>query len=99
MLTDEPPLRSIVDHDGAVILDIEHDSMLTLNATGSYIWQRLQEGKLVEEIVADLARDTGIEPTIVDRDVREFLEDLKSRHVLADANTTSSPLQFRWLRR
>lgn len=29
-------LRSIVDHDGAVILDIDHDAMLTLNATGGY---------------------------------------------------------------
>jgi hypothetical protein len=34
MLAPAAHLRSIIDHDGAVILDIEHDAMLTLNSTG-----------------------------------------------------------------
>jgi Coenzyme PQQ synthesis protein D (PqqD) len=87
MFTTPPHIRSVVDQDGAVILDIKRDAMLTLNATGSYFWQRLQQGALLDEIVRDLARDTGSDVTRVECDVREFVEQLKSRQVL-----TADPL-------
>jgi hypothetical protein len=76
-------LKSIVDHDGAVILDIDHDAMLTLNPIGGYVWEKLQQGRLIEEIVRELATETGTDPTTVDRDVRAFVDDLKSRHLFA----------------
>jgi hypothetical protein len=75
-------LRSIIDHDGAVILDIERDSMLTLNFTGGYVWEKLKQGKLIDEIVRELASDTGTDLVIVDRDVRAFINELKSKHLL-----------------
>ena len=75
-------LRSIIDRDGAVILDIEHDAMLTLNSTGGYVWEKLKQGKLIDEIVCDLARETNTDPTAVDRDVHAFLDELKSKHLL-----------------
>ena len=83
MPTPTPHLRSIVDHDGAVILDIECNSMMTLNATGGYVWDKLQQGLLVEDIVRDLAKETMTEIAIVERDVREFLDELKSRRLLS----------------
>ena|SRR6266436_634367 len=85
MLITAPHLRSVVDHDGAVILDIPHDTMLTLNSTGGYIWQKLEQGKLIDEIVSELSRDTGVDLAVVDRDVHAFLEQLKSKHLLAEA--------------
>ncbi|HUZ96182.1 MAG TPA: PqqD family protein [Edaphobacter sp.] len=75
-------LRSIVDHDGAVILDIKHNAATPLNSTGAYIWQRLEQGMLVDDIVAQLARETNTEIEIVAADVDRFLEKLKSRHLL-----------------
>ena len=77
-------LRSVVDRDGTVILDIEHDAIVTLNSTGSYVWDRLQRGKLVDEIVLELAAETGADVAVVDLDVRAFIEQLMSRHLLAD---------------
>jgi hypothetical protein len=79
-----PPLnlRSIVNEDGAVILDIGHDSISTLNPTGAYVWQELQRGELLETIIANLARDTGEDSLLVERDVREFVEDLKHKRLL-----------------
>jgi hypothetical protein len=74
-------LRSIIDHDGAVILDIERDAMLTLNSTGGYVWDKLKQGKLIDEIVRDLASETGTDPAMVDRDVRDFINELKSKHL------------------
>jgi hypothetical protein len=77
-------LRSVVDRDGTVILDIEHDAIVTLNSTGSYVWDRLQRGKLVDDIVFELAAETGVDIALVDLDVRVFLEQLMSKHLLAD---------------
>ena len=83
MPTPTPHLRSIVDHDGAVILDIECNSMMTLNATGGYVWDKLRQGLLVEDIVRELAKETMTEIAIVERDVREFLDELKSRRLFS----------------
>ena len=84
MATLRPHLRSVVDHDGAVILDIEHDAMLTINSTGSYVWQRLQQGKQIDEIIRELAGETGADPLTVDRDVHTFLDELKAKHLFTD---------------
>lgn len=75
-------LRSLVTADGAMILDIAADKMTTLNATGGYVWARLCEGKEVEEIIADLATETGQDPLMVANDVHEFVEQLTTRHLV-----------------
>jgi hypothetical protein len=83
MMYPTPNLRAIANDDGAVILDIEHDSISTLNPTGAYVWQRLARGESLETIIANLASDTGEDLLLVDRDVREFVDDLKQRHLLS----------------
>src|SRR4029077_9085870 len=85
MLTPVPHVRSVVDQDGTVILDIRHDTMLTLNATGGYIWERLEQGKLIDEIIRDLSRDTGTDIVLIEHEVHEFLEQLKAKHLLVEA--------------
>jgi hypothetical protein len=46
------------------------------------VWERLRQGKLVDEIVRELARETDADPATVDRDVQAFLDELKSKHLL-----------------
>ena len=82
MVVMPPHLRSIVDHDGAVILDGARNAMTTLDAGGAYIWERLQRGLEVDAIIAELTNDTGAEESVVANDVREFMEQLKSRHLV-----------------
>jgi|HubBroStandDraft_3_1064219.scaffolds.fasta_scaffold1469875_1 hypothetical protein len=82
MITTPGHLRSVVDHDGAVILDIPRNAMTSLNSTGAYVWKRLQRGLQVEAIVAELVHDTGCDESIVSRDVEEFMEQLKSKHLV-----------------
>jgi hypothetical protein len=77
-----PHLRSLVDHDGAVILDAACNSMLTLNATGGYVWEKLQQGELIDDIVRELAKETLTEVAVVEQDVREFLDLLKSKRLV-----------------
>lgn len=79
-----PEVRSIVDQDGAVILDLRYETMLILNATGGYIWERLRQGRLVEDIIADLARDTGMDASVVEPDVAAFMEQLKTKRLLLE---------------
>jgi len=83
MVSQAPTLKAIVNEDGAVILDIEHDSMSTLNPTGAYVWQGLQRGETIETITANLASETGEDPLLVERDVREFVAELQQKHLMA----------------
>jgi hypothetical protein len=77
-------LRSAIDQDGTVILDIERDTLATLNATGGYVWGRLQQGELVDDIVRELAADTNTEIAVVDHDVRVFIDQLMSKRLVTD---------------
>jgi Coenzyme PQQ synthesis protein D (PqqD) len=70
---------SVVDRDGAVVLDIEHDEIVTLNSTGGYVWERLQKQNSLEEIVRDLANETGADIAVVDADVHAFVEQLRAK--------------------
>ena len=82
MLRSPEHLRSVVDRDGAVILDIPANQMTTLNSAGAYIWEQLQKGKTPAFIAAELARDTDTPEAAVARDVDEFIESLLSKHLL-----------------
>ena len=83
-------LRSIVDHDGAVILDIERDQFFSLNPVGSYIWERLLKGEDLDQIAKALAEESGAEITVVMADVNEFVADLKSKHLFTSLNDESN---------
>ena len=74
-------LRSIVDHDGAVILDIKRDQFFSMNPVGSYIWERLLKGEDLEQIAKALAAETGTEISVVVADVNDFVADLKSKQL------------------
>jgi hypothetical protein len=84
MVTVTPNLRCIVDHDGAVILDISRNSMTTLNSTGGYVWGKLQQGKAVDEVVRELSFESNTDPVEVARDVHAFVEQLMAKHLLRD---------------
>ena len=75
-------LRSVVDQDGAVILDMERNAMSTLNSTGAYVWDGLQRGQSIDEIIESLARETGTDRLLVDQDVHAFMHDLKLKHLM-----------------
>ncbi len=82
MVSQAPNLKAIVNEDGAVILDIERDSMSTLNPTGAYVWQRLQRGETIEMIIANLAHETGEDHLLVERDLRQFVAELQQKQLM-----------------
>jgi hypothetical protein len=99
MRADIPSIRSVIDQDGAVILDIKRDMMVTLNTTGSYVWDRLLKGMLIDQIVSDLSRDTGTDLALVEGDVYEFIGQLKSRRLLSEKEFEHTVGPVPWPRR
>ncbi|HEY1500925.1 MAG TPA: PqqD family protein [Acidobacteriaceae bacterium] len=83
MVTDNSHLRTIVNEDGAAVLDTKQGTISTLNSTGAYIWQALERGEREEEIVDGLARDTGSPPDAIRQDVSDFLAALRERRMLS----------------
>jgi Coenzyme PQQ synthesis protein D (PqqD) len=75
-------LRSVVNQDGAAILDIDNGSIVNLNPTGGFVWERLEKGLSLDEIVRDLVRETGADAAIVAADVRLFVEQLAIQNLL-----------------
>jgi hypothetical protein len=82
-------LRSIVDHDGAVILDIKRDQFFSMNPVGSYIWERLLKGEGLDQIAKALAEETGVEISVVMTDINDFASDLKSKQLFTSLNDES----------
>jgi hypothetical protein len=82
MALDSSSLHTVVNLDGASILDIKCGMISTLNPTGAFVWQGLQRGETVSVIVTHLARETGEKAATVERDVHDFIESLKERHLL-----------------
>lgn len=82
MVTIMPNLRSVVDHDGAVILDINRDQFFSMNPMGALIWTRLLNGEGLDQIRDALVAETGMDTSVLSADVDDFMADLKSKHLL-----------------
>lgn len=83
-------LRSIVDQDGAVILDLDHGEFFSLNPVAHSIWTRLQAGEMPDAIALALARETGADLDRVLADMNEFLLDLKSKHLIRASDKSAA---------
>ena len=83
MVNDNSHLRTIVNEDGAAVLDTKQGLISTLNSTGAYVWQGLERGESLETIAASLSRETGEQPEVVGRDVRDFVEVLRAQQLLS----------------
>jgi Coenzyme PQQ synthesis protein D (PqqD) len=81
VVDDNLHLRTMVNADGAAILDTKRGKISTLNTTGAYVWQALERGEDVETIAVNLARETGEQLDRLKRDVLEFIDDLKKQHL------------------
>ena len=75
-------VRSTHNRDGAVVLDIHHGHMFTLNLVGSKILEMLEHGCPETQMVEEISRKFRIGHDIVERDVREFLACLEKHQLL-----------------
>jgi PqqD family protein of HPr-rel-A system len=69
--------------DGAVIVHHESGHFYTLNATGTFLWERMSERSMtMEELTAELAREFGQDAATVVADVRQLLDELLREHLI-----------------
>jgi hypothetical protein len=70
-------LRTIVNQDGAVILNSTAGTITMLNSTGAFVWQGLERGESADVIAQNLARDTGEEVAVIKNDLLGFIDSMK----------------------
>jgi hypothetical protein len=77
-------VRSVIDADGAVILDLKHGRYFSLNGTAVAVWRRLEAGvtpaAIGDELAARYVKADGI-----GHDVAVFVDSLR-RAELIDAS-------------
>jgi hypothetical protein len=68
--------------DETVILDPEAGTYLRLNRTGSWVWQRLDGPRTVEELAQGVAEEFGVDRSQARDDVSAFARDLVARELV-----------------
>ncbi|HCT17131.1 MAG TPA: hypothetical protein DIW36_07100 [Ruminococcaceae bacterium] len=61
---------------------INFTGLITVNETGTFIWNKLSEGADTETVVAELAKECNTQPDEIRKDVEEFIESLKGADIL-----------------
>ena len=73
-------LRNIGDQSFLVPLGAkarEINGLVSLNETGSFIWELLAEDRSIESLVVEVARSFSISEKGVQADIQSFLDDIK----------------------
>jgi hypothetical protein len=80
--TNELEWREIEDE--VIAVDVRTSTYLSANDSGMLLWRELAEGTTREALVHRLVEAYGIETEEAEADVDRFLDDLRSRELLAD---------------
>lgn len=81
-VTIQPHVKSVIDPDGAVLLDLRKGKYYSLNGTGTQIWRSLEAGRSIGEIEAELGGAGDIPAENVRDDVRAFIEGLQAKQLV-----------------
>ena len=66
----------------AVLLDLRSNVYLSINETGTFLWDRMQDGATQAELAAALAERYELAQETADADVSEFIAVLRQRQFL-----------------
>ena len=77
--------RAIVEDVGGetVILDLDDDTFLRLNAAGAALWKALDVPRSIESLAAALQEQFGIDESTARVDASAFVEDMSKRGLLS----------------
>jgi hypothetical protein len=70
--------------DDVVVLDLKGSVYLKLNGSGRVLWESLAQPRTDAELAAVLVDKFGIDQKLAAADVAAFVEQLRSRDLLAD---------------
>jgi Coenzyme PQQ synthesis protein D (PqqD) len=76
--------RSTHGQDGAIVLDVEQGQMFSVNLVGSRILELLESGSTRTEIVTTISREFKADLSVVENDLHEFINSLKTHKLLTE---------------
>ena len=77
-------VRSTHGQDGAIVLDVQQGQMFNLNCVGSRILELLESGTEESDIVRVISHEFNASSDVVQSDVREFIEALRTHKLVLD---------------
>lgn len=75
-------VHSVIDPDGAVLLDLRQGKYYSLNGIGAQIWQRLEAGLTVPEIETQLGGLYRAPVETLRADVADFIVSLQRKQLV-----------------
>jgi Coenzyme PQQ synthesis protein D (PqqD) len=81
-------VRSKHTQDGGSVLDVRQGLMLTLNPVGSRILEFLELGAAESAVIDEISQEFDVNREIVERDVQEFIANLKRHRILVDVGSS-----------
>ena len=77
-------VRSTHNRDGAIVLDLRQGQMFNLNFVGSRILELVKSGSAESAIVDEISREFDVSQDVAEKDVHEFLQNLKKRQLVEE---------------
>lgn len=85
-----------VEVDGSVVMmSIDQGMYFGLEGTGPRIWSLLEQPRTVGEVCDALVREFDIDPEECEREVIDFLEELRDAQLIRVRDETGGPLHSR----
>jgi hypothetical protein len=81
-LTIASHVQSVIDADGAVLLDLNRGKYFSLNGLAADIWGRIEAGRSVPQIEADLAAAYDAPAETLRGDLMAFVASLKQERLV-----------------
>lgn len=75
----EPHVRSMIDDDGAVLLDLRVGKYYSLNGVAAQIWIKAEEGHEENAIVEHIQGLYGIDKERIQQDIQAFVSGLSRK--------------------
>lgn len=75
-------VRAMVSGEGAVLRDMRRGGSFSLNPMGAKVWQLLQKGAGLEQIIDQISADFHVPREPVENDVRDFIQRLENQKLI-----------------
>lgn len=76
--------KHVLDNDIVIDITGSSKSLLKLNETASFMFEKLKDGISVEELVDKMLEEYDASRGVLENDVKEFVDKLKELNILDD---------------
>lgn len=85
----DPDVRSTMNVDGAVLLNIRTGVIFKMNPVGAQIWKQIEQGCSLEQILSSLTEAYKLPREQIEEDARNFFRQLKAKGLISERELES----------